>query len=59
MSGTVFYFLDAGKSPEELAEAEARGEAQGPNAISVCLFVGALSAMISAYMTRQLKYLPS
>lgn len=58
MSGTIFYLLDAGKSPE-LAEGEAPVGAEdqgGPNAISVCLFIGALCALVSAYMTRQLKY---
>lgn len=48
MSGVVFYFFDAGED-SELAEEE-----RGPNAISVCLFIGALSALISAYMTRRL-----
>ena len=58
MSGTVFYVLDAGKSPE-LAEGEVpvgAEEQSGPNAISVSLFIGALCALVSAYMTRKLKY---
>lgn len=58
MAGIVFYVLDAGKSPE-LAEGEApigAEEQSGPNAISVSLFIGALAALISAYMTRKLKY---
>lgn len=58
MSGMVFYVLDAGKSPE-LAEDEApmgAEEQSGPNAIAVSLFIGALCALVSAYMTRKLKY---
>lgn len=54
MAGSVFYVLDAGTSPE-LAGGEAP-EQGGPNAISVSLFIGALCALVSAYMTRQLKY---
>lgn len=30
--------------------------ADGPNAISVCLFIGALSALVSAEATRRLRY---
>lgn len=30
--------------------------AEGPNAISVCLFIGALSALVSAEATRRLRY---
>lgn len=60
MSGIVFYVLDAGKSPELAGEGEeAVSEAGGgPNAISVCLFIGALFALVSAYMSRQFRYAP-
>ncbi|SPO00925.1 related to sucrose transporter SUT1D [Cephalotrichum gorgonifer] len=63
MSGTVFYLFDAEKGPgleggEGIAVAAA-AEQQGPNPISVCLFIGALCALVSAYRTRKLKYIPS
>lgn len=54
MSGTVFYVLDAGTGAE-LAGGEVP-EQSGPNPISVSLFIGALCALVSAYMTRQIKY---
>ena len=30
----------------------------GPNAIAVCLFIGALAAIGAAYTTSRLKYIP-
>ena len=56
----VFSVLEPGKSPELAGEGAGAGEvpkvADGPNAIAVCLFIGALSAVAAAYATRRLKY---
>ena len=32
------------------------GGKDGPNAIAVCLFIGALSAVVAAWATRRLKF---
>ncbi|CAH0049926.1 unnamed protein product, partial [Clonostachys solani] len=59
ISMIVFSILEPGKSPE-LAnpdQSEDTPSATGPNAISVCLFIGAMSTLYAAYATRKLKYL--
>ena len=53
----VFSMLEPGTSPE-LAEDGVSGSTKvardGPNAISVCLFIGAISAVGAAWATRRL-----
>ncbi|TLD23075.1 hypothetical protein PspLS_07608 [Pyricularia sp. CBS 133598] len=61
ISAVVFAVLEPGKSPElshggggeELPQAPS----DGPNAIGICLFIGAISAVGAAYATRRLRYL--
>lgn len=54
----VFSLLEPGKSPELAGEGNGEGKGaevrKGPNAIAVCLFIGALSALGAAYATRRL-----
>lgn len=56
ISWAVFSILEPGKSAE-LSEAppEERHSADGPNAIAVCLFIGACSACCAVVATRRLK----
>ncbi|KAH7348050.1 sucrose transport protein SUC2 [Pyrenochaeta sp. MPI-SDFR-AT-0127] len=56
ISWAVFSLLEPGKSPE-LSEAppEERHSTDGPNAIAVCLFIGACSACLAVVATRRLK----
>jgi solute carrier family 45, member 1/2/4 len=59
ISTIVFAILEPGKSPELATDAhpsEHHGT-DGPNAIAVCLFIGALSTLVAAYVTRRLVYL--
>lgn len=55
ISWVVFSVLEPGKSPE-LSEASVRGKDRpdGPNAIAVCLFIGACSACVAVGATRRL-----
>ncbi|KAL6715789.1 hypothetical protein ACLMJK_006750 [Lecanora helva] len=58
ISMIVFSILEPGKSPELHAdggEEEVKKAADGPNAIAVCLFIGALSAIGAAYATTRMK----
>lgn len=57
ISWGVFSVLEPGKSPElaEGAKKEETHDTEGPNAIAVCLFIGAVSAGVAAMMTRRLK----
>lgn len=59
ISWVVFTVLEPGKSPELAKEAHAdeHHSTDGPNAIAVCLFVGACASVGAAYATRRLKYL--
>lgn len=60
MSTVIFAVLEPGKSPELATDAhpsEHHGT-DGPNAIAVCLFIGALSTLVAAYATRKLRYIP-
>ena len=57
ISTIVFAILEPGKSPELATDAhpsEHHGT-DGPNAIAVCLFIGALSAVGAAYATHKLR----
>lgn len=60
ISTVVFAVLEPGKSPELATDAhpsEHHGT-DGPNAIAVCLFIGAISALGAAYATQKLRYIP-
>ncbi|KAF7921348.1 uncharacterized protein EAE98_004628 [Botrytis deweyae] len=57
ISMIVFSILEPGKSPE-LAQNAKEGEhhgTDGPNAISICLFIGAISTLGAAYATKKLR----
>lgn len=57
ISWGVFSILEPGKSPELAKEAhpDEHHSTDGPNAIAVCLFIGALSAAVAALSTRRLR----
>lgn len=59
ISAVVFAILEPGKSPELATDAPSseHHDTDGPNAISVCLFIGSLSTIVAAFATRKLKYL--
>ncbi|KAK4250838.1 general alpha-glucoside permease [Corynascus novoguineensis] len=59
MSGVIFALLEPGKSPELAAEAPPgeQSDPTGPNAIAVCMFLGALSSLVAAWSTTQLRQL--
>lgn len=57
ISWVVFSLLEPGKSPElskETDPSEVHGT-DGPNAIGVCLFIGAICAGVAAVATSRLK----
>lgn len=59
ISMTVFSILEPGKSPELAHDAhpsEHHGT-DGPNAIAICLLIGAMSTVGAAYATKKLKEL--
>lgn len=58
ISTIVFAVMEPGKSPElhEATAAEGK-EVGGTNAIAVCLFIGAMSMLVAAHMTRKLRRL--
>ncbi|KAL7900013.1 major facilitator superfamily domain-containing protein [Trichoderma sp. SZMC 28014] len=62
ISTIVFAIMEPGKSPElhdetkEAAAAQGK-EVGGTNAIAVCLFIGAMSMLVAAHMTRKLRRL--
>lgn len=59
ISTVVFAVLEPGKSPELATDAhpsEHHGT-DGPNAIAVCLFIGAWAAVIAAIATKKLKHI--
>ncbi|KAK3945291.1 major facilitator superfamily domain-containing protein [Diplogelasinospora grovesii] len=59
ISTLVFASLEPGKSPELATDAhpsEHHGT-DGPNAIAVCMVIGAFSALAAAWATRRLKYI--
>ncbi|KAF1736693.1 General alpha-glucoside permease [Beauveria bassiana] len=59
ISMIVFGILEPGKSRELGADGDKTPPAAptGPNAISICLFIGAMSTIISAVVTRKLRHL--
>ncbi|KAI2468808.1 MFS general substrate transporter [Annulohypoxylon bovei var. microspora] len=59
LSTIIFSILEPGKSPELAHNAHPNEHhgTDGPNAISVCLFIGACSAVVAVFATRRLKYL--
>ena len=58
ISWIVFSALEPGKSPELAKEADLheQNSTDGPNAIGVCLFIGALAAGVAAVATARLKH---
>jgi len=59
ISWIVFSILEPGKSPELAKEAhpDEHHSTDGPNAIAVCLFIGALAAVVAAYRTERYRRL--
>ncbi|KAJ9662978.1 hypothetical protein H2201_005855 [Coniosporium apollinis] len=59
ISWIVFSILEPGKSPELAKEAhpDEHHSTDGPNAIAVCFFIGALSVIVASYATNRLKYI--
>ncbi|KAG5926157.1 hypothetical protein E4U42_003574 [Claviceps africana] len=58
IAAVVFAVLEPGKSRELAGEqGEALPKAEGPNAIAVCLFIGAICTFVASFVTRRLKYL--
>ncbi|KAH6845209.1 major facilitator superfamily domain-containing protein [Chaetomium sp. MPI-CAGE-AT-0009] len=59
MTGAVFALLEPGKSPELAAEAHPaeHSDPSSPNAIAVCMFIGALSSLVAAWSTTKLRAL--
>ncbi|KAF4948460.1 hypothetical protein FGADI_9657 [Fusarium gaditjirri] len=55
ISTIVFAVLEPGKSPELADDEKKQPDPDGPNAIAVCLFIGAMSSLVAAYVTRKLK----
>ena len=57
ISWVVFSLLEPGKSPELSKETDPseHHSTDGPNAIGVCLFIGAICAMVAAVATQRLK----
>jgi solute carrier family 45 protein 1/2/4 len=55
ISWIVFSILEPGKSPELAKEAhpDEHHSTDGPNAIAVCLFIGALAAVLASYKTEK------
>jgi solute carrier family 45 protein 1/2/4 len=53
----VFSILEPGKSPELATDADPSEHhgTDGPNAIAVCLFIGAICAIAAAFATKRLK----
>lgn len=59
ISWIVFSILEPGKSPELAKEAhpDEHHSTDGPNGVAVCLFIGALSAVVAAVATNRLKHI--
>lgn len=53
ISTIVFTILE----PEKSSEDGVPPDPEGPNPIAVCLFIGAMSTLVAAYMTHKLKVL--
>ncbi|GAB0132230.1 hypothetical protein EsDP_00000671 [Epichloe bromicola] len=56
IAAVVFAALEPGKS-QELAGEQGVPKTEGLNAISVCLFIGAVCAFVASFATRKLKHL--
>lgn len=56
MSSIVFAILEPDGSPEPDGD-EKHSNPEGPNPIAICLFLGAMSTLVAAYMTRRLRTL--
>lgn len=59
LSTVVFTILEPGKSPELAHEAPSHEHhtTEGPNAIAVILFIGAIGAVMAIFATRKLRHL--
>ena len=59
MSTVVFSILEPGKSPELATDAKPSEQSNtgGPNAIAVCMFIGAIAALAAAWNTSKLKHM--
>jgi len=59
ISWAVFSVLEPGKSPElaKHAHPDEHHSTDGPNAIAVCLFIGALAALVASYESNKLRKL--
>lgn len=63
ISTIVFAIFAPGTHPElhggggDNDKSQATPTADGPNAISICLFIGAMSATVAIFATRKLRYL--
>lgn len=59
MSGVVFAILEPGKSPELATEAHPSetADTNGPNAIAVSMFIGALGSLVAAVVAKKLRYI--
>jgi len=59
ISMVVFSVLEPGKSPELAKDAhpDEHHGTDGPNAIAVCMAVGAVSSVVAAHATRRLRYI--
>ncbi|KAI1432397.1 major facilitator superfamily domain-containing protein [Xylaria sp. CBS 124048] len=57
ISTIVFSILEPGKSPELAhgAHPDEHHRTDGPNGVAVCLFIGALSAIVAIFATKKLK----
>lgn len=53
----VFSILEPGKSRELADDSVVEPEKDGPNAIAVCLFIGAMCAVVASFATRKLRHL--
>lgn len=56
IAAVVFAILEPGKS-RELGDDDKAPKEEGPNAIAVCLFIGAICAVVASFATRKLKKL--
>ncbi|KAI9755956.1 MAG: hypothetical protein M4579_004087 [Chaenotheca gracillima] len=59
ISMIVFSIFEPGQSPElagEVGKEDEISAKEGPNAIAVCLFIGALSTLVAAYACQKLRH---
>ncbi|KAI5467247.1 major facilitator superfamily domain-containing protein [Mariannaea sp. PMI_226] len=55
ISTIVFAILEPGRSPELSDDPKHKWDPKRPNAIAVCLFIGAMGTFVAAYVTRKLQ----